>query len=202
MKERPILFSESLQWVRAAAGRLNISPIEYADALNSGMKFCGGCRRTLPRNAENFGIASKRFDGLRSRCRECVAAIKQDHYHRTRPQQRARQLIYQRKNREALYEYNAKWSRKRNAALRSELLSAYGAKCACCGEAETIFLDLDHVHNNGNAHRREVGNNTQVMLDLRRRGWPKGDFQLLCCNCNQGKARNGGICPHHKQDQF
>ena len=30
---------------------------------------------------------------------------------------------------------------------------------------------------------------------------PTGDYQLLCCNCNQGKARNGGVCPHHAKNQ-
>lgn len=201
IKERPILFCLSERRFRVAASRIGVSVDAYVDALNSGRKICGGCLQALPRDASHFGTESKAFDGLRSRCHSCVSRAKKDHYRRTRPQQREQQLRYQRENRERLYAYNAKWQRDRNAKLRAELIAAYGGKCSCCGESEPIFLDLDHVHNNGNEHRREVGNNTQVMLDLQRKGWPKGDYQLLCCNCNQGKARNGGICPHHTKNQ-
>lgn len=196
MKERPILFRADLRWLRVAAARIKVSPEAYAAALNQGRKFCGGCGMQKPRDADNFGYDSKTFDGLRSRCRPCVSKTKISHYERTRPEQRARQLVYQRANRERLYAYNAKWSRERNAALRAEMLAAYGAACACCGERQRLFLDLDHVENDGAEHRREVGNNTQVMVQLRAQGWPRGRFQLLCCNCNQGKARNGGVCPH------
>lgn len=157
---------------------------------------CYGCGEQKPRTLDFFGKATKAKDGLRTRCKVCISATKKQHYARTRPEQRARQLAYQKSNRERLYAYNAQWSRQRNAALRAEMLAAYGGACACCGESEPIFLDLDHVDNDGAAHRREVGNNTQVMLQLKRDGWPRGRFQLLCCNCNQGKARNGGVCPH------
>lgn len=132
----------------------------------------------------------------REKNREAINARKRKAYRSDPTKVRVRQQAYQEANREKLYAYNAGWQRRRNKVLRAEMLAAYGSACACCGEAETVFLDLDHVHNDGAAHRREAGNSTQVMLHLRRRGWPKGDFQLLCCNCNQGKARNGGVCPH------
>jgi hypothetical protein len=194
-RERPILFSPEERAIRVAASRIGRTPEEYAAALNRREKLCGGCGRSLPRDADHFG-ADGRGDGMRSRCRECVSITKRDHYLRTRPQQHARRLRYQRDNRQKLYAYNAKWQRDRNAKLRAEMLAAYGAKCACCGESEAVFLDLDHVFNDGAAHRREVGNQAQVMLQLRASGWPRERFQLLCCNCNQGKARNGGRCPH------
>lgn len=202
VKERPILFSADLRWVRAASARIGVPAEEYAAALNDGRKFCGGCGEAKPRDAEHFGRDSKTFDRLRSRCRQCVVKAKRAHYDRTRPEQRARQLTYQRTNRDKLYAYNAKWQRERNVALRAELLEAYGSACACCGERQPLFLDLDHVDNDGAAHRREVGNNTQVALQLRSQGWPRGRYQLLCCNCNQGKARNGGVCPHHAKNRF
>lgn len=198
MKEREILFSSDLQWVRAAAGRLRVSPEEYADALNAGRKLCGGCRRYVPRTPEHFGKDSRTFDRLRSKCRDCVSAVKIDHYKRTRPQQRQRQLRYQRDNRDRLYAYNSAWQKRRHRRLRAEAIAAYGARCACCGEREPTFLDLDHIHNDGASHRAEAGNGTQIMLQLRDAGWPRGRVQLLCCNCNQGKARNGGVCPHVK----
>ncbi len=191
MKERGILFSTADRSLRAAAGRLRVTPEAYVDALNSGRKICGGCRLSVP--IEHF---SKDRSRIRSRCKPCDAKARAANYEAQRPQQRERQLKYQRENRERLYAYNARWSRERNAALRAELIAAYGSACACCGERHPLFLDLDHVENDGAAHRREVGNSTQVMLQLREQGWPRGRYQLLCCNCNQGKARNGGVCPH------
>ena len=189
-------FSVENAWLKIAATKLGVPIEEYVFALNDGKKICGGCRRSLPRDAVHFGAMAAAFDKLKSRCRTCTKEAKKEHYSRTRPQQRERQLRYQQENRERLYAYNAKWQRERNAALRAELLEAYGKKCNCCGERERIFLDLDHINNDGAEHRRELGNGTQVMLALKAQGWPKDRYQLLCCNCNQGKARNGGICPH------
>jgi hypothetical protein len=85
----------------------------------------------------------------------------------------------------------------------AEMFQAYGgARCACCGETERTFLSIDHINNDGAAHRREafgrkeVGGATLAQL-LRKQGFPEG-FQILCMNCNMGKARNGGICPHQR----
>ena len=36
----------------------------------------------------------------------------------------------------------------------------------------------------------------ELKPSLKRQGWPKDGYQLLCANCNQGRARNGGVCPH------
>jgi hypothetical protein len=183
--------------MRAAASRIGVSPDDYASALAQGRKICGGCRQSLPRDLEHFRM-SVRGDGLRGKCRACEKRVDNTRYWRDHEKRTSARRAYQQANKTRIYADNARRARIRNAALRAELIAAYGAACACCGEANPIFLDLDHIHNNGNAHRREVGNNTLVALELRRRGWPKDDYQLLCCNCNQGKARNGGVCPHVK----
>jgi len=31
---------------------------------------------------------------------------------------------------------------------------------------------------------------------LKKNNYPDG-FQVLCMNCNLGKQRNNGVCPHH-----
>jgi len=77
---------------------------------------------------------------------------------------------------------------------RAACLSAYGEKCACCGEAEIRFLCIDHINNDGKEHRKVVGSG-QLTTWLCKHNFPKG-FQTLCFNCNQGKHLNGGICPH------
>ena len=95
-------------------------------------------------------------------------------------------------------------------AERHRAMMAYGGyRCACCGETEPMFLSLDHVHNDGADHRREMGYeegngkgaSSAILSWLKKNNYPPG-FQVLCMNCNHGKARNGGICPHkslHKQ---
>jgi hypothetical protein len=80
--------------------------------------------------------------------------------------------------------------------VRSECFVAYGGKCACCGETEPLFLEIDHINGGGGKHRKEVPGGTAIYMWLREQGYPKGEFQLLCRNCNYGKHRNGGICPH------
>ena len=90
---------------------------------------------------------------------------------------------------------------KRNAfwnAGRLKAIQGYGGKCACCGETEPRFLQIDHIHGNGSQHRKEVGHKA-LWLWLARNGYPKDDYQLLCCNCNFGRGHNGGICPHQEQ---
>ncbi len=85
--------------------------------------------------------------------------------------------------------------------LRHETMLVYGGyRCACCGETEPMFLTLDHVNNDGNRHRRKIGSfsSPKMFAWLRARHYPPG-FQVLCSNCNHGRHRNGGTCPHVRQ---
>ena len=53
-KERPILFNASTRWIKIAATRIGVNANEYVAALNRGEKICGGCKRSLPRNADVY----------------------------------------------------------------------------------------------------------------------------------------------------
>jgi len=77
------------------------------------------------------------------------------------------------------------------------VLKHYGGKCECCGEIETMFLTVDHINGGGKEHRKKVGN---LQVWLANQGFPDG-FRLLCYNCNSGRSRNGGICPHMEKKQ-
>ncbi len=80
---------------------------------------------------------------------------------------------------------------------RGKVLDHYGRVCNCCGESCEIMLLIDHVNNDGKEHREET--NTKPGLRFYRwlikENFPEG-FQTLCFNCNWGKFRNGGTCPH------
>lgn len=92
---------------------------------------------------------------------------------------------------------------KRNQdRCRDEVFAAYGGyKCRCCGESERLFLSIDHVENNG-AEERKSGlyrsSGTAFYLWLRKSGFPPG-YQVLCMNCQVGKHKNGGVCPHQRK---
>lgn len=102
------------------------------------------------------------------------------------------------------------WNRARGRdywkALRHETIMAYGGyRCACCGETEPMFLSLDHVNNDGASHRRSLGYggngkgaSSRTLKWLKDNNFPEG-FQVLCMNCNTGKQRNNGVCPHDSQ---
>ncbi len=83
--------------------------------------------------------------------------------------------------------------RKYRKKLREGLLVAYGGECVCCGEKNMKFLCFDHINNDGNKQRREIGDGVQ-MHSYMKKNMPK-DIQILCYNCNNAK-KVYGKCPH------
>lgn len=96
---------------------------------------------------------------------------------------------------------NAKTKRNYNRC-REQVFAAYGGwKCACCGETEKLFLSIDHVENNGAEERRSgvyKSCGTGFYQWLRKQNFPPG-YQVLCMNCQVGKHKNGGVCPHNQK---
>lgn len=80
------------------------------------------------------------------------------------------------------------------------MIEAYGGACSCCGEVERSFLVLDHIDGGGEAERRQLGGSKELLMKLRRGGWPQDGYQLLCSNCNLGKEIIG-TCPHTLEDE-
>jgi hypothetical protein len=96
------------------------------------------------------------------------------------------------------------YSREHNkihaAKLRAEALTAYGNRCQCCGEDTPEFLTIDHVHGDGRHHRKQIGRGgTTLYRWLKKHGYPKDRFTLLCFNCNCAKGTNKQ-CPHQRVD--
>jgi hypothetical protein len=101
------------------------------------------------------------------------------------------------KNGEKKRRYFNLWSLK----LKTEVMNAYGGKCACCGETELLFLSIDHINNDG-AEKRKNGEPTGATLyaKLKRLEYPREEYQVLCMNCNFAKGMYG-FCPHQIQDK-
>lgn len=90
-------------------------------------------------------------------------------------------------------------TKRAQAVCRHDVYTAYGGyKCNCCGETESLFLSIDHIDNNGAEERRSglyAGSGYGFYRWLRKSGFPPG-YQVLCMNCQVGKHKNGGVCPH------
>ena len=93
-------------------------------------------------------------------------------------------------------------TKRNNDRCRDKVFEAYGGyKCNCCGETERMFLSIDHVNNDGAEERKSgkySGSGTAFYTWLRKNNFPSG-YQVLCMNCQIGKHKNGGVCPHQQK---
>jgi 5-methylcytosine-specific restriction endonuclease McrA len=75
--------------------------------------------------------------------------------------------------------------------VKSRVMDKLGRKCAICGyDADERALQIDHVRNNGNEHRRIHRPGTvQYIRDIEK-SIDNGEnaYQILCANCNAIKA--------------
>ena len=158
-------------------------------------KICSLCGRGKP--ISDFYSYWKGRKGLTARCKDCIKRKNAEYYAKTKEQYRKYRANYNSENRELINQRQ----RETYARLRGLILDTYGNKCACCGETEPLFLELDHINNDGAKHRRIIGSSAkQLYAEVKRQGFPQDTYQLLCANCNQGKKRGGGICPHKSRN--
>lgn len=75
---------------------------------------------------------------------------------------------------------------------KQQLFALRGGRCECCDEGNLAFLTIDHINGLEGGKREST---IQILNMIEKFGWPK-NLRLLCYNCNMGRARQGGICPH------
>ena len=91
---------------------------------------------------------------------------------------------YRDANKELSYPKEQKYRRD----LKQSIIDAYGGCCAACGEKTMELLTIDHINNNGALHRKEIGGGGLMTYRwLKKNGFPKDDYQILCWNCNCSK---------------
>lgn len=90
--------------------------------------------------------------------------------------------------------HDAQAHREARAKLRREVFAHYGMECAACREDDFEVLTVDHVFNDGAAHRRSLPRKSALYQWLKDNGFPD-EFQTLCFNCNFAKHKNGGRVP-------
>ena len=185
--------SRTDQWkAQRAAGLQRLVLLRRQRQQAETHKTCTKCQRTLPLTQEHF---YKRNGLLTPRCKECHSAAVSRWTQANKARKAATDRVWARANPEKL-----KAGRDRQKErIRQEFLTAYGRRCSCCGEDDPLFLTLEHLNGDGKIHREKKGSKEGMLFDLRRQAWPKDRYALLCFNCNCGKARNDGRCPHEDQ---
>lgn len=111
---------------------------------------------------------------------------------------REENTVYQRQWRENNREKVSDIAKHYRRNLKLHTIDAYGGKCACCGEATLEFLVIDHINGEGNQDRKRRGSNssgTGFYQRLKNAGFPKGEYRVLCYNCNNSIGL-WGYCPH------
>src|SRR6266704_3438712 len=61
--------------------------------------------------------------------------------------------------------------------LRAQVIAALGDRCACCGERESAFLQLDHIRGGGVRHLKVLGSWMAVYRAVRDAGFPKDQYR-------------------------
>lgn len=167
------------------------------------MKQCIKCGMEKPN--EEFHRSKKCKDGLSGTCKDCIRKYYFEHkdailkkrkeWRNTHPHY---MRDWQNKNKKRHF-LNCKKYRER---VRMKCLTYYGGnppKCACCGETIIEFLSIDHINNDGAQQKRDnnLSHGISFFRWLIKNHFPK-EYQVLCFNCNWGKWRNNGVCPHKK----
>lgn len=88
----------------------------------------------------------------------------------------------------------SKMNRHRNKVHR---INALGGKCVCCGEKNIEFLSIDHIHGGGNRHVQSIGGVHSFYQLIKREGYPRDKYRVLCMNCQFGYRM--GVCPHERE---
>jgi hypothetical protein len=108
---------------------------------------------------------------------------------------------WRKEHREEELEYQRQWQQKFRQKVKLDILDHYGRICCWCCESDVNVLQIDHINNDGNKHRRLLsrGRNTSsgVYRWIRKQDYPPG-FQVLCANCNWAKSINRGILPQNR----
>jgi hypothetical protein len=171
-------------------------------SLFEGSKACKICKET--KGIIEFRLVKNRNRDKSERvyrssmCIECEKtynhSLFRTNYDRETANTKMRQ--YRLDNPEKARSEGRKWAKVTRDNNRAKVYAAYGDKCQCCGESNPLFLTLDHVNNDGHIERKQFSQGG-LYSRIIQRNFPD-IYQLLCWNCNTGKRRNNGVCPHQE----
>lgn len=160
-----------------------------------GEKICPCCKEAKPLTTQFYRHDRRGPRGFSVYCKTCMNEKSKawDKKHPEIARQRWRKSNRQR--RAANPQKCREKDRQYQAGIKAEMVAAYGGACSCCGEAEIRFLTVEHKNKDGAAHRKKVGGGIGTWRALKKLGWPKEGYTILCWNCNCA-TRLDEICPH------
>lgn len=110
-----------------------------------------------------------------------VNGYNREYYKKNIEKIRARKRENMRRYRAERPERYAEQSRKSKNKLKSTLFDMYGHDCALCGFDDKRALTLDHIKNNGNLERKELGE--RGVYYKARDNYLPDEYRILCMNC-------------------
>ena len=140
-------------------------------------------------------------------CRECEAGLLDDNWHKSLKDKNSKickschyskGMIWRcenrnRVNKSASKHYHKDPSKhnkavhKARAKVRLDMIVEYGGECKNCEISDIDVLEIDHINNNGAEDRRNNLYGYNLYRHLKKIGYPKDKYQLLCKNCNWKK---------------
>jgi len=139
-------------------------------------------------------LAKARTRKYRERNKELLSD-KQKEY-RSKPEYKINSQLYRRERYLNNIDKERQLSKDNSRNKRLEVLYHYsngGMKCEICGETHYEFLEIDHIHNDGNRHRNEIGKSGRdLILWILDNNFPYG-FQIICRNCNVEKVKLNAV---------
>lgn len=94
--------------------------------------------------------------------------------------------------------------RQRRWALKQYSFTGDTPMCFCCGETIEEFLTFDHSQSHSRKDYNEPAG-ASAMSSIRLVRWllktHRAGMRVACYNCNLGRERNGGVCPHERRKQ-
>lgn len=124
-------------------------------------------------------------------------------YHKNTEKEKARHFAWTQKNKKHLRVYMEEFrkihretinrrAKEYRARLKERVFQHYGGYvCVCCGITEKRFLTIDHIIKSG----KSPSERKTLYSWIKQKNFPVG-FRVLCFNCNLGRDKNKGICPH------
>jgi len=165
------------------------------------VKKCPRCGEV--KSATEFYANPARHDGVDVYCKPCKSAYSSRPESLARARERrdedrehvlARRYAAEAANMDRVRERRRNWNRAYTDRMRKAVFDHYGWACARCGSTER--LTIDHVNEDGYAHRESLfgkrggkkqrGGAYHFYGWLVRNGFPDG-FQTLCSPCNTRK---------------
>jgi len=88
------------------------------------------------------------------------------------------------------YAYRRRTTNNYTARLRDKAHALLGDRCACpgCPITRRVFLSIDHIDDDGAAHRKKFPNQQMLYRSIIDDPDATSKYQILCHNCNMAKS--------------